>query len=36
MVADLLAVTVKSCALLLSVDGIFGGIYIDDERPEPS
>ena len=33
MVADLLEVTVKGCALLLSVDGIFGGIYIDDEAP---
>jgi hypothetical protein len=33
MVADLLEVTVKGCTLLLSVDWIFGGIYIDDEPP---
>ena len=33
MVADLLEVTVKGCTLLVPVDGIFGGIYIDDEPP---
>ena len=33
VVADLLEVTVKGCALLLSVDRIFGAIYIDDEPP---
>ena len=33
MVADLLEVTVKGCTLLVPVDGIFGGIYIDDESP---
>ncbi len=32
-VADLIEVTVKSCTLLLSVDGIFSGINIDDEPP---
>jgi hypothetical protein len=33
MVADLLEVTVKGCTLLVPMDGIFGGIYIDDEPP---
>ncbi len=33
MIADLLEVTVKGCALLVPVDGIFGGIDIDDEPP---
>jgi hypothetical protein len=33
MVADLHEVTVKGRALLLSVNGIFSGIYIDDEPP---
>jgi hypothetical protein len=33
MIADLVEVTVKGCTLLVSVDGIFGGIYIDDEPP---
>jgi hypothetical protein len=33
MVADLLEVTGKGCTHLVSVDGIFGGIYIDDEPP---
>src|SRR5208337_895145 len=33
MAADLLEVTVKDCILLVPVDGIFGGIYIDDEPP---
>jgi len=33
MVADLLEVTVKGCTLLVPVNGIFGGIYIDDEPP---
>ena len=33
VIADLVEVTVKGCTLLVSVDGIFGGIYIDDEPP---
>ena len=33
MVADLLEVTVKGGAFLVQVDGIFGGICIDDEPP---
>ena len=33
MVADLLEVTVEGCTLLLSVDGVFSGINIDDEPP---
>ncbi len=33
MVADLLEVTIKGCTLLVPVDWIFGGIYIDDEPP---
>jgi hypothetical protein len=33
MIADLVEITVKGCTLLVSVDGIFGGIYIDDEPP---
>ncbi|MGA2402143.1 MAG: hypothetical protein ABSG91_10595 [Syntrophobacteraceae bacterium] len=33
MVAELLEVTVEGCALLLSVNGVFGGIDIDNEPP---
>jgi hypothetical protein len=33
MVADLIEVTVKGCTLLVPMDGIFGGIDIDDEPP---
>jgi len=33
MVADLVEVAVKGCALLLSVDRVFSGINIDDEPP---
>jgi len=33
MVAELLEVTVEGCALLLSVNGVFGGIDIYDEPP---
>jgi hypothetical protein len=33
MVADLIEVTVKGCALLLSVDRVFSGINIDYESP---
>ena len=33
MVADLIEVSVKRCTLLVPVDGIFGGIDIDDEPP---
>ncbi len=33
MIADMIEVTVESCALLLSVDGVFTGIDIDDESP---
>jgi hypothetical protein len=33
MVAELLEVTVKGCTLLVSMDGIFGGIYIHDKPP---
>jgi hypothetical protein len=33
VIADLVEITVKGCTLLVSVYGIFGGIYIDDEPP---
>jgi hypothetical protein len=33
MIADLIEVTVESRTLLVSVDGIFGGIYVTDEPP---
>ena len=33
VIADLVGITVKRCTLLVSVHGIFGGIYIDDEPP---
>jgi hypothetical protein len=33
MVANLFEVTVKGCPLLLSVDGVFSGININDEPP---
>ena len=33
MVAELLEVTVEACALLLPVNGVFGGIDIYDEPP---
>ncbi len=33
MIADLIEITVKGCTLLVSVDGVFSGIYIDDEPP---
>jgi hypothetical protein len=33
MLADLPEVTVKGCALLLSVDGVSTGIDIDDDEP---
>jgi len=32
-VADLLEATVEDFRLLVSVDGIFGGIYVNDEPP---
>jgi hypothetical protein len=31
MIADLVEVTVKGCTLLVSMDGVLGGIYIDYE-----
>ena len=33
MIADLVEVTVERCFLLVSVDGVLGGINIDDESP---
>jgi hypothetical protein len=33
MVAELLEVTIEGRTLLLSVNGVFGGIDIDDEPP---
>ena len=33
MIADLVEVTVEGCTLLVSVNGVFGGIYINDEPP---
>jgi len=33
VIANLVEVSVKGCTLLISVDGIFGGIYIDYEPP---
>ena len=33
VIADLVEVTVERCSLLVSVDGVFGGINIDDESP---
>ena len=33
MVADLLEVTIEGCTLLVSVDRIVSGIYIDDKSP---
>jgi hypothetical protein len=33
MEADLLEITVEGGTFLISVDGVFSGIYIDDEPP---